>query len=158
MQVTANGYEFTAGELPGLQVAKFYPERTSRESQVLRAFLNAHGPEYDRFVFSVRVGAGIHPDPDHLIGVQRSTVWSTRKRIDLVCWSGQQPTLVEAKQRVEPSALGQILGYRHLWMEDNPDVPEPRLIVIGATTDQDTLRVLGAHGIDVFIYTPTEAE
>lgn len=158
MRVTDNGYEFRFDELAGLQIAKFYPERTSKESGVLRAFLQAHGAEYDRFIFSVRVGEGIHPDPSHLIGVQRSTVWSTRKRIDLVCWSGNTPTLVEAKERVTPAALGQILSYRHLWIEDNPDVPEPRLVVIGRTTDQDTLRVLSAHGVDLFIYdtAPTE--
>lgn len=150
--MVTNGYDFTRADLPTLQVQKYYPERTARESAVIRDWLNARGEEYDRLSFSVRVGQGIKPDPTHLIGVQGSTIWSTRKRIDVVAWQGTAPTLIEAKERIEPSALGQLLTYRKLWLEDNPNAPEPRLVVIGRYTDLDTITSLHAHGIDVFIY------
>jgi len=149
---TDNGYWFTRADLPTLKIAAFYPERTTRESLVLRDFLIAHGDDYDRFGFSIRIGQSANPDPSHLIGVQKSTIWSNRKRIDLVCLAGSAVTLVEAKVRVEPSALGQILTYRQLWMQDNPDAQEPRLVVIGRYSDTDTIDALGAHGVDVFIY------
>lgn len=157
MATDANGYWFTRDDLPTLQIANYYPERTARESGVLRDFLNAHGDEFERFGFSVRVGASANPDSAHLIGVQKSTLWSNRKRIDLVCQAGTSTTLVEAKMRLEPSAIGQLLTYRLLWMEDNPDAGDPALILIGRYTDGDTVRSAQAHGINVYIYDRPDA-
>jgi hypothetical protein len=148
-----NGYWFTAADLPTLQVASYYPERTTRESGVIRDYLLAHGGEFDRFGFSVRVGQALQPDPTHLIGVQKSTIYSSRKRIDLVGIRLPLHTLVEAKARIEPSALGQILTYDRLYRQDNPSVTATHLVVIGRYTDTDTQRALNAHGVDVFIYT-----
>lgn len=149
-----NGYWFTAADLPRLVIASYYPERTDSESSVIRDYLNAHGTEFDTLGFSVRVGQALEPDPTHLIGVQRSTIYSTRKRIDFVGIKGDLHTLVEAKQRVQPSALGQILTYRKLYLEEHPDVHNVRMIVIGRYSDNDTVNSLNAHGVDVAIYTP----
>ena len=153
-----NGYWFTAADLPTLQVAQFYPERTVRESGVIRDYLVAHGAEFDRFGFSVRVGQALTPDPTHLIGVQKSTIYSSRKRIDLVGIKGEQYTLVEAKQRIEPGAIGQILTYRKLYLEDNPNVHTARMVLIGRYTDRDTMSSANAHGVDVYIYTEAPAQ
>lgn len=150
-----NGYWFTAVDLPKLQVEIYYPERTARESGVIRDYLLAHGGEFDRFGFSVRVGQALQPDPTHLIGVQKSTIYSSRKRIDLVGVKGDAVTLVEAKQRIEPGALGQMLTYRKLFLEDNPDVHDARMVLIGRYSDTDTVNAATAHGVDVLIYTPT---
>lgn len=149
-----NGYWFDAIDLPRLVVASYYPERTDGESAVIRDYLEAHGSEFDKLGFSVRVGQSLKPDPTHLIGVQRSTIYSTRKRIDFVGIQGQLHTLVEAKQRVQPSAIGQILTYRKLYLEEHPEIHNARLIIIGRYSDDDTVNSATAHGIDVLIYTP----
>lgn len=153
-----NGYWFTAADLPKLQIASYYPERTDGESAVIRDYLAAHGAEFDTLGFSVRVGQAVTPDPTHLIGVQRSTIYSTRKRIDFVGIKGELHTLVEAKQRIQPSALGQILTYRKLYLEEHPDVHDVRMIVIGRYSDDDTIHSLVAHGVEVYVYTPTPTE
>lgn len=150
--MTTPGYDFTKDDLATLILKRFYPERTDRESTVIRDWLLAHGAEYDSFTFSRRVGQGITPDPTHEPGVQKSTAFSSRKRIDVLAWQGQQPTIVEVKERITPASLGQILTYRQLLLEEMPDVPDPRLVIIGRYSDDDTLRSLSAHGIDVYIY------
>lgn len=155
---TTNGYWFTAADLPTLHVQAFYPERTSRESGVIRDYLRAHGHEFSQIGFSVRVGQALKPDPTHLIGVQKSTIYSSRKRIDVVGVSPSAVTLIEAKQRIEPSALGQMLTYRQLFLEDNPSVTSARLVAIGRYTDSDTQRALNAHGVDVYIYTEASGD
>ncbi len=152
-----SAYDFTGDDLATLILRRFYPERTDRESTVIRDFLLAHGQEFDRFSFSVRVGEGQAPNPEHLEGVQRNTVFSTRKRIDLLAWRATQPVLVEVKERITPASLGQIQTYRHLWLEEHPDAPDPELVVIGRTSDEDTLRVLAAHGITVYLYAAAAA-
>lgn len=151
-----NGYEFGSDDLALLLIRRSYPERTDRESVVIRAFLDAHGREYDRYEFSVRVGTGLAPDPNHLPGVQENTVFSSRKRIDIIVWQGDQPTIVEAKERITPAVLGQLLTYRHLLLEDRPGIKEPVLTTIGRYSDDDTIRVLQAGGVNVYTYTPDD--
>lgn len=148
------GYWFDAADLPRLVIASYYPERTDAESAVIRDYLNAHGTEFAKLGFSIRVGQALKPDPTHLIGVQRSTIYSTRKRIDFVGINGELHTLVEAKQRIQPAAIGQILTYRKLYLEDHPDVHNVRMILIGRYSDDDTVNSATAHGIHVLIYTP----
>ena len=147
-----SGYDFTAADFPQLLIAKFYPERTDKESAVIRDYLLAHLAEFDRVSFSVRVGRGQTPNPDHLPGVQKSTVFSSQKRIDVVAFQGPTPFLIEAKSRVTHAVLGQLLTDRQLWMEDYPDSAAPQLVAIGRSSDEDTLRVLQDHGITVYLY------
>src|SRR3954469_5216149 len=112
-----NGYQFGSSDLALLLIRRAYPELTDRESPIIRAFLENHGAEYDRYEFSVRVGQGATPDPSHLPGVQAATVFNTRKRIDMIVWQGTQPTIIEVKERVSPAVLGQLRTYRHLLLE-----------------------------------------
>lgn len=150
--MATDGYDFTKDDLATLLLRRFYPERTDRESTVIRDWLLEHGAEYDRFSFSVRVGEGQTPDASHLPGVQRATVFSSRKRIDVLAWQGNSPTIIEVKERVTPAAIGQIQTYRLLLMEEFPGIPEPRLVIAGRYSDPDTLRSCAAHGIDVYLY------
>lgn len=146
------GYEYGSADLATLLIRRAFPERTDRESTIIRDFLLARGAAYDRYEFSVRVGQGATPDPSHLPGVQAATVFNTRKRIDMIVWQGTQPTVIEVKERVSPAVLGQLRTYRHLLLEDRPDMREPALATIGRYSDDDTIRVLTAEGIDVYLY------
>lgn len=150
--MTTYDYKFASDQLALLLLKRFYPERTDRESTIIRDYLLAHGAEFDSFAFSVRVGQGQVPDPTHLEGVQANTVFSTKKRIDMIAWTGSQAHIHEFKERVSPAVLGQLQTYRHLWLEENPDALDPRLVAIGRSSDEDTLRVLQANAIDVYIY------
>lgn len=150
------GYDYKASDLAELILRRFYPERTQRESGVIRDWLLLHGAEYDRLSFSVRVGEGQTPAPDLPAGVARSVVFSSKKRIDVLAWQGNTPTIVEVKERITPAVLGQLLTYRQLLLEEQPDVDEPRLVAIGRYSDPDTLRTLSAQGVDVFTYAPAD--
>lgn len=151
-----DGYDFHRDTFPELLIRRFYPEKTDRESGLLRDFLVRHLHEYDRVSFSVRIGEGIVANPDHLPGVQRSTTFSSRRRIDMVLWQDQQVTLVEAKDRLRHDVLGQLLSDRQLWLEERPDDPEPKLVAIGRNSDQETERILSAHGIEIYVYDPPD--
>ena len=146
------GYDFTRDDLPFLLLQLYFPEITKPESDVIHDFLEAHGTEFSQFSFSVRVGQGQTPDPTHLEGVQRNAVFTSRKRIDLEVWAGAQASLVEVKVRVTPGVLGQLRTYRQLWVEEHAGALEPRLLAIGRYSDEDTLRVLSAEGVDVYLY------
>lgn len=149
----AAGYVYTSADLAELLIRNYYPERTNRESGVIKDFLMARGRLYDRYEFSVRVGQGVAPDPSHMPEIQEQAKFNYQKRIDLIVWRAGKPTIVDAKERVTAAVIGQLRQYRHLLLEDRPDMDEPSLMVIGRYSDDDTLRVLAAEGIDVLLYT-----
>jgi hypothetical protein len=149
---TEDAYLYTRDQFPALLKRSFFPEKTGRESAVYRDYLTNHVYEFDRVLLQVRVGQGLTPDPTHLEGVQRQTARNSRKVIDILGWKDQQPTIIEVKERIVPAVVGQLRAYRQLFLEGNPDAPEPRLVAVGRYSDPDTLRILAAEGIDVYLY------
>jgi hypothetical protein len=154
----SNGYDYDTPTLLELFLKMQFPERNLRESSIIRDFLQQHIGEYDRYSFSVRVGAGLAPDPTHLPGVRRNTIFSTQKRIDMMAWQGPQPWIFEVKERLGPGTVGQLVTYSHLWWLENPDALEPRLGVIARYGDPDTERVLEASGIVAYFYEPAAGD
>lgn len=146
------GQTFTAGDFPSLLIAKFYPEKTDRESGIIQDFLKAHLYEFDRVAFSWHIGQGVAPDPTHDPGVQKTTKYSSQKRIDVLAWQGDLPWIIECKYRVNPAALGQLHTYSLLWQRENPHVRPPKMVAIGRYADPDTLFALNTHGVDVYLY------
>lgn len=153
-EAMSTGYDFDYASLAELFLKIQFPERNKRESAIIRDFLQAHIHEYRAFSFSVRVGQGLTPDPSHLPGVQRNTIFGTQKRIDMMAWQGEQPFIFEVKDRLNVYVLGQLQTYAHLWQEENPDAPAPRLAAIVRYGDPDVERVLEANGVDVYLYEP----
>lgn len=147
-----DGQTYDRNDFGLLLIRKSYNERTEGESHVIRAYLLAHIKEFDRLVFGKRVGSGIEPDPTHLARVQTNTVFSTKLRIDILGWRGNQPVIIEVKQRVTPACLGQILTYKHHFIAENPDAPEPELVVVGREANEDAIVALQSHGVTVYIY------
>lgn len=150
--MATNPYHYGRSDFERVLVMRYYPERTTGESAVLRDFLLEHIYEFDSIDFQVRIGAGIPPDPTHLPGVQKQTTFNSQKRIDLLAYRGPQAIIVEVKQRVTPASLGQILTYRVLWIAEHPNDRDPELVVVGRSSDADTIGSLQAHGITVYLY------
>lgn len=140
-----------------LLIRKHFPERTDGESAVIRAFLLQHIYEFDNYTFGKRVGNGLAVDPTLLPGVQKQIAFSSRLRIDMLAYRGSRPVIIECKQRVTPAALGQILTYRHHFLEESPDALDPELVVVGREGSDDAIAALQAHGVTVYLYPDAQA-
>lgn len=119
------------------------------ESHVMRDWLKLHGTECDRIEFYVRLGEGGDPLPTWSDEEKANWKYQTAKRADAIVWFGRQPVILELKQRLVAAALGQILSYRQFFMETYPDELTPNMRAVCRWTDQDVMRALNAHGIDV---------
>lgn len=147
-----DGYTYSALDFAGLLIRKHFPERTDGESAVIRAYLLEHLAEFDSITFAKRLGTGIPADPTHEPGVQANADFSGRLKMDILAWKGQLPYIIEVKQRVTPATLGQILTYRHHFLEEAPDAPEPALVVVGREASPDAVAALNAHNVTVYLY------
>jgi hypothetical protein len=146
-----------------------YPGMQADETLVWRTWAALHQSEYNRFDHNIRLGEGADPGPAYLPQVRRAMILNTQIRIDSVGWHGIDNALIpasiespkqvydlfpsaeseimEIKRRVGLSALGEILGHFHAWVEDFPDAPPPTLRLICATYASTILPAVRAHNI-----------
>jgi len=155
--MSVDGYAYDAPSFAELLLRTYYPEKTTQESAIIRDYLVGHLREYDRVMFSARIGAGAPLDESTPESTQAQTAHVTRRRIDVVAWHLGQVTLIEAKLRVGHAVLGQLLSDRMLWLDERPSDPEPVLVAIGRESDDDSIRILNSHGISVFLYPAANA-
>lgn len=135
-----------------------FAEQTIAESQILHDWLVAQGAEYDEIAISVRLGAGARVDPSLPENYQRMAEVVTRARADAIARRGDAITIIEVKERITYSVLGQLRTYRRLYLETYPETPELSMLAIGRRGGDETLRVLSAEGVDVILYEPAPAD
>lgn len=113
--------------------------------------------EYDRLEYDVRLGgkAAGHVDASH----ELFPMWETllRKRVDVVAWLGQSPTLIEVKDVSSFAALGQCLGYRELWKRERHQGASPSAVCVCAVADADLKPVFESYGVSVVALPEAEA-
>ncbi len=107
-----------------------FPGMLPDEILVFRSWLALHEAAYERFDFNVRIGDGVDPGPNFSDAVRRDSILITQLRVDAVGWQGPQATLIEAKRRATPSAVGQLVVYDKVWRAQFPDQPPPKLILV----------------------------
>lgn len=136
-----------SGVGPGESDRQTFPGMLPLEIAIMKAWLTAHEKEYDRFDYNVRIGSGTDPGPSYDKTMRDMALAITKKRVDAVGWQGSAPTLIEVKNRATLAAVGQVLSYNVLWKADYPVGPDPKLLLIAATFDPDTIPVLNAHNV-----------
>src|SRR5262245_17629241 len=112
-----------------------FPGMPVLESNLTRAWIRAYGLKYDRMEFNVRLGKGRPPVDGLLPEIQRQNTLLSQLRADIIAWYGPAVDIIEVKDRARFNALGQLKGYRALWVDDNPSTPVHELIVVAQTID-----------------------
>lgn len=113
------------------------------EDAVCRAFLIKHVNDYERVELEARLGPGLQLPPGSPAYLQKCATVSWQKRADMICWNGNVPTIVEAKERLDGGAIGQLLTYERLLKQDNPKLLQVYLIAAGQSI---------MTGIECFFY------
>jgi hypothetical protein len=80
---------------------------------------------------------------------QRMVKMLTQLRIDVIGWIGDKPTIVEVKPRAVTSALGQLQGYKILFLREFSHIAEPSLLMVCEVISQDVLNVFSEMKIPV---------
>lgn len=139
-------------ESPWLLSQIAFPGMNEAESKVVRAWLAKYGGEWERVAFNVRLGEGQTPLEGLSRDVQLDQKLLTQKRADVIVARDVWHLILEAKWRAGFGVLGQLLGYRQLWMQAYPNLPEPRVGVIAKYADPDVVNVLSGHNISLELF------
>ena len=135
---------FEQGPFPGLNVY---------EDELARRWLREWYPLFDEVRFQVHVGGGVDPGAEYDASMRRMYQYNSQKRMDMVASAAGYVWLVEIKQRIELAALGQLLGYRYLWLLEHTDhFQHVELCALGYEIGEDVAAVLRAHGVRLALY------
>lgn len=106
---------------------------------------------FDRYEYDVALGGcGANDvEDDH----ELKPMWAQlcKKRIDVVGWRDDQPTIIEVKPYAGFSAFGQVLGYGWLWQAEARSLEPASLLVVCSRLDPDLGAFFCHHGVSVLV-------
>lgn len=129
-----------------------YPGRFPGEHEVIADWLPDAVTRYERIAFNVHLGQGAQPPAGLQEPWRTEAIRGTQKRADIVAWLPEGVVIIEAKNRATSDALGQLIAYRALWLEGNPNVPVVALEVICRRINADDLYAFLTSGITVKVF------
>lgn len=122
------------------------------ETSVARAYLVHHVNEFDRVDFNVGLGPGVvlgsWADPS----TQAAATYSSKPRADMIAWRGDVPYIIEVKDRINPSVMGQLLTYWHIMREENPKLLNVYKIVAGRSVQEGLPVIFARYNIGIELY------
>lgn len=124
-----------------------YPHLIGEDTDVWNRFILKYPGKFDTVDYDVHVGRGVDTSPIPEGKYQQYWANLTKKRIDVIGWKNGLATIIEVKKRVSLFTLGQILGYRFLYLREFPELKSVSTLIICSSIDQDDIDVLNHYGI-----------
>lgn len=122
------------------------------ETSVARAYLVRHVDEFDRAEFNVGLGPGMTLGSWADAATQTAATYSTKPRADMILWRGDVPTIVEVKDRANPSVMGQLLTYWHILREENPKLLNVYKIVAARSVQEGLPAIFARYAIGLELF------
>ena len=126
-----------------------YPHMIGDDLRVWEKFIELHPGRFDSVDYDWRVGVGMTLYPEWEENIKRMAKMITQKRIDVVGWNDEQPTIIEVKERGSIVALGQLLGYLVLFVKEFPNISAPKLLLICDMISLDDRTALDDYEIEI---------
>ena len=124
-----------------------YPHLIGEDTEVWHRFILLYPERFDTVDYDVKVGKGADTYPIPNEADQKYWSALTKKRIDVVAHKNNFVTIIEVKKRVGLASLGQILGYRFLYLREHPELKSISTLVVCSSIEQDDIDVLDHYGI-----------
>ncbi len=128
-----------------------YPHLLGEDVTVWDSFVEQYPDRFHTVDYDVHVGTGIEvpAHPDENIAEQYRNL--TKKRIDVIGWKNNLPTIIEVKYRVGLDTLGQVLGYRVLYLKEHPEILCIPLLIVCAIIGPDDIYILDHFNVPFVI-------
>lgn len=114
-------------------------------------FLEKYGEYYNQFEYDIHVGRAdkaVGPQPEEIRKVAEAVLL---KRIDAVGYHEEEVWIFEVKPDAGLSALGQLLGYKALWVRDRGLPVKLRVAVISDYVSSDDRYLFEHYEVRVFL-------
>ena len=128
-----------------------YPHLIGEDTEVWNRFIRKFPDKFDTVDYDVKVGRGSDTTP--ILEEVSKHYWEelTKKRIDVIAYKNNSATIIEVKKRATLFSLGQILGYKFLYLREHPDQLSVLTLIVCSTTSQDDIDIFNHYNIDFVI-------
>lgn len=128
-----------------------YPHMINEDKDVWERFMDRFPGRFDTVDYDFRVGKGATVADNFGDNYTRMAKMLSQKRIDVIGWVDESPTIIEIKHRVGLSALGQILGYKTLFMHYFKHFGKPELLIVCGMISEDDQDVLDDNHVEAVV-------
>lgn len=129
----------------------WYPHMMPEDVAIWERFIEQFPDAYDHCQYDVLVGKApdfVVNNPDPAMQKQANLY---QYRIDVVGFKGDQIDIIELKPRAGTAVLGQINGYRHLYMRDYLPPETPKAVVITNELRPEMLELASVAGVTLVV-------
>ena len=99
------------------------------------------------FEYDLRVGDGVDMGPGANSFEVKAAYALTTKRIDVIARQGSTIVIIEVKLRAGLGAIGQLIGYRDLFMKQFPDSTSVEMLLVTDRLQPDMVPLLVQNNI-----------
>ena len=139
------------------EILKFYERQygpfvhmSEPEKAIWLRYLIQGGAILAPFTYDIRVGDGVDMGPDATGFEVRTAHALTTKRIDAIGRRGSTIVIIEVKQRAGLGAIGQVLGYRDLYLHTFGNSTPVEVLLITDQLQPDMDRILASQSIPFY--------
>ena len=128
-----------------------YPHMKPADAKLIDRFIDKYPNAYTMVVFSFPVGDGAPNNPIVNEETEGSVEYLYQKKIDLVGFKGTSIDILEFRPKAGSSAVGNVLGYRDLFMRDERPGIKPDCIIVTDETNNDLDFVARKQGVKIVV-------
>ncbi|MBA7484969.1 hypothetical protein ES707_20500 [subsurface metagenome] len=128
-----------------------YPHLIGEDTETWNRFISRFPDKFDTVDYDVKVGKGSGANSFTNETEKKYWIQLTQKRIDVIGYKNNFITIIEVKKRVGLHTLGQILGYRFLYLRENPEIKSVKTLIVCPSINEDDSDVLKHYGIDFIV-------
>jgi hypothetical protein len=124
-----------------------------QDAELFAAFVMSPAwDDYDAYQFDFHCGSGRDPGAVFSPWARTVVLWNAKKRIDVVAWSANHPTVIETKPDARLSAFGQIEAYQELFKECTGLLAGKAFVT--DSLDPDMVRLCSKRDIYIYLVKP----
>lgn len=129
----------------------FYPNVREAETLIWERFLVKFPEAYDQVAYNVKVGEGADIPEGTEPNIASGFKQLTQHKIDVVGFKNNEVDIIELKPYAGTRAIGQVIGYRDLYVTLVDNSARPNLVIVTDILRPDTKIIADKQGIKVIV-------
>lgn len=129
----------------------WYPNMKEAETKMWNKFIEENPNAYDEVIYNLKLGEGADIPEGTQPNIASSFTQLTQHKIDVVGFKGNSIDIIELKPYAGMSAIGQVVGYRELYVKHIDEKANPNLVIVTDFERPDTKTVCEKQGIKLII-------
>lgn len=129
----------------------WYPNMKQGETEVWNRFIEKYPEEYDEVIYNLKLGEGANIPEGTEPNIADDFKQLTQHKIDVVGFKGSRVDIIEIKPYAGTAAVGQVIGYRDLYITHIDKTAKPNLVIATDIERPDTKTICAKQGIKLII-------